>query len=99
MRYHLTPVRMVIFKNIRQNLLVRRSRKEVPCWEPAWEFPPMTKVMQRGLICKGKGLICKGAPWICLSIYPKNRICLFYYFTTFTNSSDINAGLSPITFL
>ena len=21
---------------------------------PAWEFPPMTKVMRRGLICKGK---------------------------------------------
>ena len=20
------------------------------CWEPAWEFPPMTKVMRRGLI-------------------------------------------------
>ena len=36
---------------------------------------------------------------ICLSIYPKTRICLFYYFTTFTNSSDINGGLSPITFL
>ena len=62
------------------------------CGEPAQEFLPMTKVMQRGLICKGKGLICKGAPWICLNIYPKNRICLFYYFTTFTNSSDINGG-------
>ena len=34
-----------------------------------------------------------------LSIYPKTRICLFYYFTTSTNSSDINGGLSPTTFL
>ena len=39
------------------------------------------------------------APWICLSIYPKTRIGLFYYFMTFTNYSDINGGLSPITFL
>ena len=41
----------------------------------------------------------RGAPWICLSIYPKTRICLFYYFMTFTNSSDINGGLSLTTFL
>ena len=41
----------------------------------------------------------RGAPWICLSIYPRTRICLFYYFMTFTNSSDINGGLSPIIFL
>ena len=39
------------------------------------------------------------APWICLSIYPQTRICLLYYFTTFTNSSDINGGLSLTTFL
>ena len=36
-----------------------------------------------------------GNPWICLSVYPKTRICLFYYFTTFTNSSDINGGAIP----
>jgi len=36
---------------------------------------------------------------ICLSVYPQTRICLFYYFMTFTNSSDINGGLSPTTFL
>ena len=30
---------------------------------------------------------------------PQTRICLFYYFTTFTNSSDINGGLSLTTFL
>ena len=38
-------------------------------------------------------------PWTCPSIYPKTKIYLFYYFTTFTNSSDINRGVSPITFL
>ena len=31
--------------------------------------------------------------------HPKSRIYLFYYFMTFTNSSDINRGLSPTTFL
>ena len=31
--------------------------------------------------------------------YPKTRSYLFYYFMTFTNSSDINRGLSPTTFL
>ena len=41
----------------------------------------------------------EGAPWTCLSIYPKTRICLFYYFTTFINSSNINGGLSLTTFL
>ena len=40
----------------------------------------------------------QGTPWNCSSIYPKTRICLFYYFTTFTNSSDINGGLSSTTF-
>ena len=34
----------------------------------------------------------KGAPRICLSVYPQTRICLFYYFMTFTNSPDINGG-------
>ena len=41
----------------------------------------------------------EGPPWTCLSVYPKTRICLFYYFTTFTNSSDIYGGLSLTTFL
>ena len=68
------------------------------CWEPARESPPMTKVMQRGLICKGESGL-KGPSWTCPSIYPKTKICLFYYFTTFTNSSDIKEGLSPTTFL
>ena len=41
----------------------------------------------------------RGPPWICLSVYPKTRIYLFYYFTTYTNSSDINRELSLTTFL
>ena len=40
----------------------------------------------------------RGPPRTCLSIYPQTRICLFYYFTTFTNSSDINGGLSRSPF-
>ena len=51
----------------------------------------MTKVLPRGLICKGESGL-DGPPWFCLSIYPQIRICLFYYFMTFTNSSDINGG-------
>ena len=35
----------------------------------------------------------------CSSIYPQTRIHLFYYFMPFTNSSDINRGLSLTTFL
>ena len=62
------------------------------CWQPAREFPPMTKVIQRGLICKGESGLEGHPPWTCLSIYPKTKICLFYYFMTFTNSSDINGG-------
>ena len=31
-------------------------------------------------------------PRTCLSVYPKTRICLFYCFMTFTNSSDIYGG-------
>ena len=69
------------------------------CREPAWEFPSMTKVMRRGLICKGKSGLEAPPPQTCLSIYPKTRICLFYYFMAFTNSSDINGGLSLTTFL
>ena len=42
----------------------------IMCQEPARKFPPMTKVMRRGLICKGKSGL-EGPPRICLSIYPK----------------------------
>ena len=68
------------------------------CWEPAWEFPPMAKVMRRGLICKGESGLERPPPRTCLSIYPKTRVCLFYCFMTFTNSSDSHRGLSLTTF-
>ena len=32
--------------------------------------------------------------WTCSSIYPRTRICLSYYFMSFTSSSDISTGLS-----
>ena len=63
------------------------------CREPAREFPPMTKVMRRGLICKGKSGL-KGPPLDLPEHLPQNQN-LFYYFTTFTNSSDINGGAIP----
>ena len=44
--------------------------------------------------CKS-GIRPQGSPWIYSSIYPKTRICLPYYIMPFTNSSDINRGLSP----
>ena len=68
------------------------------CQELPREIPPMTKVMQREPD-RQKQIGPRGIPWICLSIYPKTRICLSYYFVPFTNSSDINKGLSPTTFL
>ena len=46
-----------------------------------------------------QGLRTRRTPWTCLSIYPKTRLCLSYYFTSFTNSFSINRGLSPTTFL
>ena len=70
----------------------------VVCRETAWEFPPMTKVMWRGSDMQRR-IRTQEAPWTCPSIYPKTKIFLFYYFMTFTNSSDINRGLSPTTFL
>ena len=39
--------------------------------------------------------ISREPPWTYSSIYPKTRICLPYYIMPFTNSSDINRGLSP----
>ena len=48
---------------------------------------------------RARWIMAQGTPWICLSIYPKTRICLSYYFVPFTNSSDINRGLPPTTFL
>ena len=52
--------------------------------------PTHDKVMRRDLV--GKAIQV-------LSEYPKTRICLFYYFISFTNCSDIKRGLFPTTFL
>ena len=68
------------------------------CREPAWEFPPMTRSCGTALTGKASQG-SRAPPWICLSVYHKTRICLFYYFMTFTNSSDIYGGLSLTTFL
>ena len=59
---------------------------------------PWQRSCGEDLICKGKSEL-ERPPWTCPSIYPKTKICLFYYFMTFTNFSDINRGLSPTTFL
>ena len=67
------------------------------CWEPAREIPPMTRSRGRDLMNKADQDSL--SPWTCSSIYPKTRICLSYYFVPFTNSSDINRGLSPTTFV
>ena len=68
------------------------------CQEPPREIPPMTKVMRREPD-RQRQIRPQGTPWICSSIYPKTKICLSYCFVPFTNSSDINRGLSPTTFL
>ena len=62
------------------------------CREPAREFTRMTKVMRRGLICKGESGLEGPAPQTCLSIYPKTRICLFYYFMAFTSPLTLMGG-------
>ena len=41
-----------------------------------------------------KSLRTRWTPWTCSSIYPQTRICLSYYFMSFTSSSDISKGLS-----
>ena len=41
-----------------------------------------------------QGLRTRWTPWTCLSIYPRTRICLSYYFMSFTSSSHISKGLS-----
>ena len=53
--------------------------------------PTHDKVMRESPDGQGESGL-KGAPRICLSVYPQTRICLFYYFMTFTNSPDINGG-------
>ena len=59
--------------------------------------PTHDKVMQKSP--DKQGLRTRHTLWTCSSIYPKTRICLSYYFMSFTNSSDINRVLSPTTFL
>ena len=68
------------------------------CREPPREIPLMTKVMRKRPDRQSQ-IRTQEIPWACSSIYPKTRICLSYYFVPFTNSSDINRGLSPNTFL
>ena len=41
----------------------------------------------------------QGIPWACSSIYLRTRNCLFHYFMSFTNTSNINRVLSPTTFI
>ena len=60
-----------------------------------WASPIHDKVMRKRPDKQG----LKEPPWTCSSIYPKTRICLSYCFMPFTNSSDINRGLSLTTFL
>ena len=59
------------------------------CWEPAWRIPPMANVMRKRPDGQRRDQASRGPPFS--SIYPKTRIC---FFMTFTNSSDINRGLS-----
>ena len=68
------------------------------CREPAREILPMAKVMRKRPD-RQRRIRTQGTPWTCSSIYPKSRICLFYYFMPLTNTSDINRRLSPTTFL
>ena len=46
------------------------------CWEPAWEFPPMTKVMRRSLTCKGESGL-KGPPGTAQASTPKPESVCF----------------------
>ena len=59
--------------------------------------PTHDKVMWKRTV--KQGFRTQGAPQAFSSIYPKTRICLFYCFMTFTNSSDINRGLTLTSFL
>ena len=66
------------------------------CREPAWEIPPMTRSCGRDLMSKADQDLRD--PLDLLEHLPPNQN-LSYYFVPFTNSSDINRGLSPTTFL
>ena len=76
-----------------------QSRGLQKCW--TWlsagsqhgESHPWQRSWGRGLMGKGE-IRTQGTPWTCSSIYPRTRICLSYYFMSFTSSSDISRGLS-----
>ena len=66
------------------------------CREPAWEIPPMTRPCGRDLTSKADQDLRD--PLDLLEHLPQNQN-LSYYFVPFTNSSDVNRGLSLTTFL
>jgi len=53
--------------------------------------PTHDKVMRESPDGQGESGL-EGPPWICLSIYHKTRICLFYYFMTFTTPLTFTGG-------
>ena len=62
-------------------IIIRHEFETLTCREPAWEFPPMTKVMWRGLTCKGESGL-KG-PLDLSEHLPQNQnlsVLLFYDF-------------------
>ena len=67
------------------------------CWEPAWRIPPMAKVMRKRPDGQRRDQDSRD-PLDLLEHLPPNQN-LSYYFMSFTNSSDINRGLSLTTFL
>ena len=69
------------------------------CREPAQEIPPMTSSYGRDLT--GKADQDSRDSLNLLEHLPQTKICLstVYYVMPFTNSSDINRGLSLTTFL
>ena len=80
-------------KCIKCNLIKRHI---LHCWEPAREIPPMTRSCGRELLSKASGLEVFPRPAQASAPKPES---LSYYFVPFTNSPDINRGLSPTTFL
>ena len=75
------------------------ERKSEECREPAGEIPPMTRSCRGDLT--GKADQDSRDSLDLLEHLPQTKICLstVYYIMPFTNSSDINRGLSPTTFL
>ena len=75
------------------------QRSMVGCWEPAREIPPMTRSCGGDLTGKADQDLRDFLDL--LKHLPQTKICLstVYYIMPFTNSSDINRGLSLTTFL